>query len=142
VRDEDGEQMSWTRPPAVPRGVPRLLALGRTAIGVSLLARPELLVRGLGGDSGTARRTGWLARMFAVREVALGVGTLVALRPGTADRPAARVWLAASAVTDAVDAGAMVAAVRARQVSVPVALLGAGTATGSVAAHLAAIVAG
>jgi hypothetical protein len=121
--------------------VPRLLALGRTAIGLSVLARPELLVRGLGGDSGTARRTGWLARMFAVREIALGAGTLVALRPGAADRSAARLWLVASAVTDAVDAAAMVAAIRAGQVAVPAALLGAGTATASVAAHLAAVVA-
>lgn len=126
----------------VPTDLPRLLALGRTGIGLGVLARPGLLARGLGVDSGTARRTEWLARMFAAREIALGAGTYLALRRPTADRPANRVWLAASAVTDAADAAVLVTAIRAGQVAVPTALFGASTAVGSVVAHLAEIVGG
>jgi hypothetical protein len=52
------------------------LAAGRVAIGGAVFVRPTVLARGLGVDSATAERTAWLARMFAVRDLALGVGVL------------------------------------------------------------------
>ncbi|HSV67312.1 MAG TPA: hypothetical protein VLJ59_15565 [Mycobacteriales bacterium] len=113
----------------------RLFALARTAIGLTLLARPETLARTLRVDAGTVQRTGWLTRMLAARELALGAGTLFALTRGGPARP----WLAACAAVDAVDAGAMATAIRKHQVWVPLALLGAGGATSSVALHLAAV---
>lgn len=100
----------------------RTVALGcglvRTVAGVGLLARPETFPRALGVDSVTATRVGWLTRIVAGRELALGAGTLHALATGRPLRP----WLLAQAVSDAADAGALLLAVRDRQVSPPRAL--------------------
>jgi len=113
--------------------VVRLFAVGRVAAGVALLARPEMLARGMRIDSGTAHRTGWMARMLGVRDLALGAGTLYALTRGGQPRP----WLVLSAAADAVDAATLAGALRRGQVAVPPAALGAGMAAVSVAAHLA-----
>jgi peptide-methionine (R)-S-oxide reductase len=107
----------------------KLFAAGRLAIGAAVLARPEALTRGLRVDSSTARRTAWLARMFGVRDMVLGGGTLFALSRRAAPGP----WLVASAMSDATDAAALTAAIRQRQVSAPPAALGAGMAVVSVA---------
>lgn len=115
--------------------VARMLAGGRTAVGAALLARPEMLARGLRVDTATARRTAWMARMLGARDLALGAGALWALTRGGQPRP----WLVAGAVADAVDAAALVTALRQRQVAAPAALLTIGTAAGSVAVHLAAV---
>ena len=53
-----------------------VLAAGRVAIGATVFAKPTVLATGLGADTTTARRTAWIARMFAVRDLALGVGVL------------------------------------------------------------------
>jgi hypothetical protein len=116
--------------------VARMFAGGRIAVGAAVLARPEMLARGLRVDAATARRTVWLTRMFAARDLALGAGTLFALTRGGQPRP----WLVASAVADAVDAAALAAALRQHQVSAPPAALVAGVAAGSAAVHLAAAV--
>jgi hypothetical protein len=85
----------------------RLLALGRICAGAGMLARPELLPRLVGVDAATAARVAWLGRMLGAREVALGAGTLVALRRGSG----AGLWLVGSALSDAVDAAAFGGAV-------------------------------
>jgi hypothetical protein len=113
---------------------PLLLAAARTAIGVAVLARPTVLARGLRVDSGTARRTAWLARLFAGREIALGASTLIALTRGRDTR----LWLAANAVTDAMDSAALALAVRHRQVGLLAAAAGIAGAATSTTAHLAA----
>jgi hypothetical protein len=99
----------------------RLFAAGRVLVGAAVLARPEVLARGLRIDAGTARRTAWLARMFGARDLAIGAGTLYALSRDAAPGP----WLVASAVSDATDAAVLTGAIRRRQVSAPPAALGA-----------------
>lgn len=97
----------------VASGTPRRLALGRTAAGLAMLLRPRLLPGVLGVDSATGARMAWSTSMLGAREVALGVGTLAALR--AADRGPARLWIAAGALCDAVDVLAIgAAAVRGR----------------------------
>jgi hypothetical protein len=116
------------------RQLARLFAAGRMAIGAAVAARPEVLARGFRVDSATARRTAWLARMFGVRDMVLGAGTLFSLGRSGAPGP----WLLASAVSDAGDAAALTGAIRRRQVSVPPAALGAVMAVVSVGVHAAA----
>lgn len=102
----------------------RLVAAGRVALGVGMVARPELFPKVLGIDSGTAARMGWFGRMFGAREVALGAGLLLAGRNGSGERE----WLLAGAVSDAVDAAAFAEALRRGLVRRPLAAAFAGTA--------------
>ena len=85
------------------------LALVRLTAGAVSLARPAVLARGLGVDSGSARRTGFVAQMFGSREIGLGLGTLYAARRGG---PALGPWLVASIFADSLDAAALVTAAR------------------------------
>ncbi|MDQ1712792.1 MAG: hypothetical protein QOE45_2242 [Frankiaceae bacterium] len=89
------------------RSAARLVAAGRVGVGVAMLARPRTLPALLGVDSGTAARVSWITRMLGAREVALGAGTLLALRRGSAGRD----WLLGAAFSDAVDAVAFAGAV-------------------------------
>src|SRR3954470_23324647 len=91
------------------------LALSRAAVGVSMITRPRSLPRLLGVDSAAAARMSWSTQMLGAREVALGLGALVALR--RPDRRAARLWLLAGLLSDAVDALAVGAAVEQGRVS-------------------------
>jgi peptide-methionine (R)-S-oxide reductase len=91
------------------------LALSRTAVGVTMITRPRTLPRVLGVDSATASRMAWSAQMLGAREVALGLGAFVALR--RPDRRAARLWLLAGLLSDAVDALAVGAAAAQGRVS-------------------------
>lgn len=111
----------------------RTLALGRAALGTGLLARPELLTRLLGVDAVTARRTSWVVRMFAARELALGAGTASAK-----GQPGGDHWAAFSACADAGDVLALGLALRHRQVSTVPAVLALVTAAGAVGVQLAA----
>jgi len=78
-------------------------------MGCAFLAGPVVSVRLLGVDTATATRVAWLARMTAVRDVAIGAGAV-----GSLVRKRGHVsWLVAAALTDAGDAAAIVLAVRA-----------------------------
>ena len=79
---------------------PRGLGLGRTAVGVTMLTRPGLVPSLLGVDEASRQRTEWLVQMLGAREVALGVGSLLA-------RKERRLWHAAGLLSDAVDAVAV-----------------------------------
>lgn len=81
---------------------------GRLAIGAIFLAAPVTSVRLLGLDTATAARVTWLARMTAVRDGVLGAGTLAS----SARQNGAGGWLLAGAVSDAMDAAVLVAALR------------------------------
>src|SRR5947209_15760954 len=84
-----------------PQAVALQLALGRTVAASFMMAAPELTARLLGMDGATARRVSWLTRMTAVRDGALGVGALAAVRNGS---PASAIpWLLGGAVSDTVD---------------------------------------
>jgi hypothetical protein len=89
------------------------LGVARSVFGVAMAVAPALLPRLLGADATTARRLGYLTRMVAARELALGVGTLRAV--GTGDD--LRSWFVAQAMSDAGDAVAIAAAVRAGRVN-------------------------
>ncbi|MGZ6827186.1 MAG: hypothetical protein ACXVGH_10370 [Mycobacteriales bacterium] len=82
---------------------PRGLAVGRTAVGLTMLARPELVPTALGVDAAAAEQTAWVVQMLGAREVALGAGALLGRR-----QP--RLWAAAGLLCDAVDAVAIAAA--------------------------------
>lgn len=87
---------------------PDHLALLRTGAGVVMIGRPRLLPQLMGTDSATAARVGWAVQMLGAREIAMGLGTLVALRrPGSS---AARTWVAAGVLADALDVLAVGAA--------------------------------
>jgi hypothetical protein len=85
-----------------------LTGYARVAVAAVALLAPTGLPRSLGADSGTARRSGWLVRMFAAREAALGAGGAWAARTGADLRP----WLLAQALGDGADAIAIALATR------------------------------
>lgn len=110
-------------------GLAKLFAAGRVAVGAAVLARPAVLTRGLGVDSATGQRVVWLVRMFGVRDLVVGAGSLYALARRTGTGP----WLLAGAASDAVDAAAMTTAIRQRVIKAPPGALGAAMAAVSVA---------
>ena len=119
------------------RATPTRLSLGRCAAGTVMTLRPSLVPTSLGVDPVSAGRTSWAVQMLGARDLALGVGTLVALRRG--DARAARVWLAAGLFSDAVDAVAVSAAIGKGAVRPSRGALPVGTAVGAVAIGAAAL---
>jgi hypothetical protein len=103
------------------------LATGRIAVGATVYARPTVLAKGMGADSTTAERTAWVARMFAVRDLALGLGVLWALNRSRRGRvagllggtdPALRELLLLGVLCDLGDAVAVGGALRSRSVRI------------------------
>jgi hypothetical protein len=101
------------------------LATGRIAVGATVFARPTLLAKGMGVDSATAERTAWVARMFAARDLALGLGLLWTLNRSQRGRvaellggtdPALREMLLLGVLSDLGDAVAVAGALRSRSV--------------------------
>jgi hypothetical protein len=86
----------------VTRGAVRSLALGRMAIGAACLLVPGLVGRGWIGPAASGRGVKALVRALGVRDVVVGLGTLITLDD---DRPVAH-WLWFGAACDAVDAAA------------------------------------
>jgi hypothetical protein len=107
-----------------PRDVAVGLAGGRIAMGVVSLLAPGLVGRAMMGPDGDSGGTRLLLRVVGARDLALGVGVLVAL-----DRDApVHGWLRASAVVDGLDAaGSVLARHQLRPTVFPAA---AGAATG------------
>lgn len=88
----------------------RALGAGRIAVGVALVAVPALATRqwlGETDEDDTGRAIA--VRGLGARDIVLGVGTLVALRPGADRREAAR-WIEAGVVADLADAAATIVA--------------------------------
>ena len=77
----------------------RQLGATRIAAGIVLLGRPQLLTAAL-GLSAAGRAGWWLARMLAVREIAVGIGTIAASRPATDPWP----WLMTVSAIDGAEA--------------------------------------
>jgi hypothetical protein len=78
------------------------LALARAGIGTSMIVRPRLVPGLLGVDSATSARMAWAVQMVGARELALGLGAWAALRSD--DVRGQRLWLAAGALSDGLDA--------------------------------------
>lgn len=79
------------------------IALARVGIGVVATAAPYAAARFQFGSAPAAQAM--TVRMLGVRDLALGVGALLAIRHGSA---AARDWAHVGALVDAVDAAAFV----------------------------------
>jgi hypothetical protein len=93
------------------RGAMTVAAL-RVALGLTALAWPSVPARpwtGAGADDLTTRVFG---RALGARDLALGLGALAALRDQTASPGSARSWVAAGALSDALDVAASLAAWR------------------------------
>ena len=101
--------------PVLLRRGATLLAAGRVAAGLTALAWPSVLARpwvGATADDLAARVFG---RALGARDIALGLGALAALqRPaaGAGEMGPARAWVAAGALSDALDVVATVASWR------------------------------
>ena len=85
-----------------------LIAAGRAAVGLATLAAPRAAraVSGLGGEPGSSERV--LARLFAVREAALGAAVLAECAAGVPGRAS----LMLNGATDAGDAVTLLSALR------------------------------
>lgn len=104
------------------------LAAGRIAVGATVFVRPALLTRTMGADPVTADRSAWVARMFAVRDLALGAGVLWALNASRRGRlggllgggtdPVVRQLLLLGVLCDLGDAVAVTDALRRRHARV------------------------
>lgn len=105
------------------------LGVLRSAIGAGMIAAPSLLARSLGADRRTAQRLGYLTRMVGVREIALGAGSIEAVRRGDDPRP----WLLAQGASDSGDALSIAVAVARGRVSRPMGLVVIVFALGGVA---------
>ena len=81
------------------RTIATQVAYSRIAIGALLMAAPRLVARGWVG--GVADRPGSrvMATALGARDLAIGAGTVSALRSGGPARP----WLLAAAFSDAID---------------------------------------
>ena len=82
-----------------PRDMALALARGRIALGAAALAAPGLAGRLMFGRDGSRPGTRLLARMVGGRDVALGLGVVIALDRGAPVRG----WLEACALADGVD---------------------------------------
>ncbi len=98
---------------------------GRIAIGIAAVLAPRFAARRLSADGEATGLGPMLARMTGARDIALGLGTLVAGDKGAPVRG----WLEGSALADATDA---LAAVAAREQLSPLAFMSSvGLATSS-----------
>jgi hypothetical protein len=104
------------------------VARGRIALGVAAVVAPGLATRVMGGRRDLKGVAPLFARMLGARDVALGMGTVIALDRG---KPV-RGWLEGSALADTVDC---VACIRARDDKAP-AVLGGAAGLGAASAIL------
>lgn len=95
--------------PGLVRRAAWAVAAGRVALGLTALAWPSVPARpwvGAAADGLAARVFG---RALGARDVALGLGALWALRRQAAEPGPARAWIAAGALSDALDVAASLA---------------------------------
>ena len=82
------------------RNLVRSLALGRVAVGVLMLLKPEEATRGwIGRRAASYGGTQTVVRAFGARDLSLGAGTLASLMAGQD----ARDWVVAGAFADVAD---------------------------------------
>jgi len=85
-----------------------LLAAGRVAVGTAAFLAPQKFASGWIGTSAAQPGVSVAVRAYAVRDLALGVGTLAAL----GDPTRSRAWLEAGILSDSGDAAATIMARR------------------------------
>jgi hypothetical protein len=89
-------------PMDVPSTLARTNGIGRAVIGATLIAAPALVASRWVGDDQLSDGAKLLARSLGARDLALGLGVLLAMKE---DAPA-RGWLEGAALADLVDAAA------------------------------------
>jgi hypothetical protein len=114
----------------------RSLAGVRMAIGTSAWATPRLAGKAFGLDAAGNPQSPYLARLFGVRDIALGIGTL------TTTGESQRRWLALGLLCDAADAAAGVLAGRGGYLPKLPTVLVTGTALAAAGLGAAALAAG
>ena len=95
--------MTSTDVPSLLRRGALAVAAGRVALGVTALVWPSVPARpwvGAAADDVAARVFG---RALGARDLALGLGALAALQGPAAQAGSARAWVAAGALSDALD---------------------------------------
>jgi len=106
------EQLTPTSIPALMRRGALTVAAGRVALGLTALAWPAVPARPWVGASADDLAARVFGRALGARDLALGLGALAALaRPGAEPGPAAS-WVAAGALSDALDVAASLASWR------------------------------
>ena len=107
--------------------VARTFAANRTVLGVALVVAPGVAARAwVGGAAGRAGAQ-VVARGLGARDIAIGLGTILALERGGRARP----WAAAALISDAVDLAAT--AIAAPELPRPARLFGLAMTGGSTA---------
>jgi hypothetical protein len=92
----------------------RQLGATRIVAGIALLLRPQLLAAAL-GLSAAGGAGWWLSRMLAVREIAVGTGTVAASHPRADPWP----WLMTVSAIDGAEALVLFTALRRKAVDQP-----------------------
>ena len=106
------EQLTPTSIPALMRRGALTVAAGRVALGLTALAWPAVPARPWVGASADDLAARVFGRALGARDLALGLGALAALaRPGAEPGPAAS-WVAAGALSVALDVAASLASWR------------------------------
>lgn len=85
------------------------MAAGRVALGLTALAWPSVPARPWVGPSAGDLTARVFGRALGARDLALGLGALAALQGPAADPAQAATWVAAGALSDALDVAASVA---------------------------------
>jgi hypothetical protein len=98
--------------PALLRRGAIAVAAGRVLIGVTALAWPSVPARPWVGASADDLAVRVLARALGARDVALGLGALTALARPATQPGSASAWVAAGALSDALDVAASLSAWR------------------------------
>jgi hypothetical protein len=84
------------------------IAAGRVALGLTALVRPSVPARPWVGASADDLAARVFGRALGARDLSLGLGALIALRRPPAEAGEAVRWVAAGAVSDALDVAASV----------------------------------
>ena len=106
------EQLTATSIPALLRRGAVTVAAGRVALGLTALAWPAVPARPWVGASADDLAARVFGRALGARDLALGLGALAALQGPGAEPGSAAAWVAAGALSDALDVAASVASWR------------------------------
>src|SRR5205823_1971554 len=109
------------------------LAALRAAIGVGAYVAPNVTGRALGLDPAGNPQASFLGRLFGVRDLALGAGTL------SSEGPARTRWVQLGVACDLADAGAAYLAARNGTIPTFAGVLAGATALGAAGMGLAAL---
>jgi hypothetical protein len=112
-----------------------MLRILRAIVGVSTYAAPGITGRAFGLKPDENPQASFLGRLFAIRDLALGLGT------GMTTKPSRRVWWQLGMLCDAGDAVATIMAARRGELAKPAAVMVTATALTAVGLGAAALAA-